>query len=118
MRWQHPERGLVSALDIIPIAEEGGMIVEMGAWVLRESCMQLARWREAGIPNARLAVNVSALQIHKNHFIDRIKEVFDASRIDPSTCEMEITGSTLQHRCLSLGAGWARKDLADGHVPP
>ena len=124
LRWQHPERGLVSAQEIIPIAEEGGMIVEIGTWVLRESCTQLARWREAGIPNARLAVNVSALQIHKNNFIDMVKGVFAASKIDPGTCEIEITESTLQHEvnCIgvleqlkSLGVGITIDDFGTGY---
>lgn len=104
VRWQHPQRGLLPASEIIPIAEDCGMIVEIGSWVLQESCAQLKRWREAGIPDARLAVNVSALQIHKKNFIDTVKEVFAASQIDPDTCEIEITESTLQHEenCISV----------------
>ena len=104
IRWQHPQRGLLPGSEIIPIAEDCGMIVEIGAWVLRESCAQLKRWREAGIPNARLAVNVSALQIHKKNFIEIVKEVFAACQIDPDTCEIEITESTLQHEenCIAV----------------
>ncbi|NPU91256.1 MAG: EAL domain-containing protein [Gammaproteobacteria bacterium] len=103
LRWQHPTRGLLAASEIIPIAEDCGMIVDIGTWVLRESCAQLARWREAGIPKARLAVNVSALQIHKSNFIEIVKEVYDACQIDPGTCEIEITESTLQHEENCIG---------------
>jgi diguanylate cyclase (GGDEF)-like protein/PAS domain S-box-containing protein len=104
LRWQHPERGLLPATEIIPVAEDCGMIVEIGTWVLRESCAQLARWRNAGITNARLAVNVSALQIHKRNFIDIVRDIFEASQIDADTCEIEITESTLQHErnCITM----------------
>ena len=103
LRWQHPVRGLLPAAEIIPIAEDCGMIIDIGTWVLQESCAQLARWRDAGICKARLAVNVSALQIHKSNFIDIVKSVYASSNIDPDTCEIEITESTLQHESNCIG---------------
>ncbi|HVK98694.1 MAG TPA: EAL domain-containing protein [Dongiaceae bacterium] len=103
LRWQHPERGLLSAAEIIPVAEDCGMIIEIGTWVLRESCLQLARWRTDGFANAKLAVNVSALQIHKSNFVEIVKAIFEDSQIDPSVCEIEITESTLQHEKNCIG---------------
>ena len=86
------------------MAEDCGLIIDFGTWVLQESCAQLARWRGRGQSSIRLAVNVSALQIHKNNFIDIVKQSFADSRIDPGCCEIEITKSTLQHEsnCISV----------------
>ena len=124
LRWQHPQRGLLAASEIIPVAEDCGMIVDIGTWVLRESCAQLARWRDAGIVNARVAVNVSALQIHKRNFVEIIEEIFSASGIDAGSCEIEITESTLQHEtnCITMlqqlkamGVGITIDDFGTGH---
>ena len=104
LRWHHPERGLLSAGEIIPIAEECGMIVDIGTWVLLESCAQLARWNEMGLKGVRLAVNVSALQIHKSDFVDIMDKALRINQIAPGLCEIEITESTLQYEsnCVNV----------------
>lgn len=124
LRWLHPERGLLPASEVIPIAEDCGMIVEIGKWVLMESCKQLARWHEMGIDDVKLAVNVSALQIHKSNFVDTIKTAFTKNSLTFDSCEIEITESTLQHeeKCISvleelksLGIGVAIDDFGTGY---
>jgi EAL domain-containing protein (putative c-di-GMP-specific phosphodiesterase class I) len=62
LRWNHPERGLIQPLKFVPIAEESGLIVSIGQWVLLEACRQARAWMDAGLPPVRIAVNVSALQ--------------------------------------------------------
>lgn len=104
IRWQHPQRGLLPASEIIPIAEDCGMIIDIGRWVLNEACKQLACWREMGLVGVRLAVNVSALQIHKSNFVEVVKNAFIRNSVSYDACEIEITESTLQHekKCIEV----------------
>jgi diguanylate cyclase (GGDEF)-like protein len=96
LRWNHPVRGLLLPDSFIPVAEENGGIIAIGEWVLRQSCRQLEQWRRKGLTIDRLAVNVSSKQFGSHsRFVDMVKQVFDASDIDPSTLELELTESVI-----------------------
>jgi len=93
VRWQHPERGLLYPGDFIPFAEEGGLIPEIGAWVMREACMQHQRWRRAGVPIPRVAVNVSNGQLRRANFVRTVNYLIGAAEMPPGSLEIEVTES-------------------------
>lgn len=97
LRWHHPERGLVSPAEFIPIAEESGLIIELGSWVLREACRHLAQWEEKGLTRQlrHLSVNVSSLQFHHHGFVELVKQVLVETSIDPCHLMLEMTESAL-----------------------
>ncbi|MBI1889511.1 MAG: EAL domain-containing protein [Burkholderiales bacterium] len=92
VRWQHPEMGVVSPGVFIPIAEESGLIIPIGDWILRTACAQGAAWQAAGIP-IPIAVNLSARQFLQPDIAQRVKYAIDSSGIDPRYLELEITES-------------------------
>jgi diguanylate cyclase (GGDEF)-like protein len=94
IRWRRPGRGVVQPEEFIPLLEETGMIVEVGAWVLKEACAQGAKWREAGYP-LNIAVNVSGLQLDTDDLLDHVDEALSSSGLDPSMLTIEITETTL-----------------------
>ena len=91
LRWQHPERGAVSPEVFIAIAEESGVILQIGEWVLREACREAASWKNP----LSVAVNVSAVQIHAPHFVRLVHEVLFQTGLTPSRLEIEITETAL-----------------------
>ncbi len=93
LRWHHPELGLIGPERIIPIAEECGLIVPLGEWVLARAVAQLAEWRRDGRGTLRLAVNLSARQCHGTTLLAQLDALLAASAIDPSRLELEITES-------------------------
>ena len=96
VRWEHPERGNVLPTDFIPVAEESGLIVPLGARVLREACLQVARWRrESGHAGLRLTVNVSARQMASPEFVETVQEVLQESGLSPDSLGLEITEGLL-----------------------
>jgi EAL domain-containing protein (putative c-di-GMP-specific phosphodiesterase class I) len=95
LRWEHPEWGLVSPERFISIAEECGLIVPIGRWVLREASAQAVRWRQAGLPAVSIAVNVSALEFRHREFFDHALGVFTATGVDPRCLQLELTESVL-----------------------
>jgi EAL domain-containing protein (putative c-di-GMP-specific phosphodiesterase class I) len=99
VRWAHPERGLVLPEEFIPVAEESGLIVALGKWVLREACTQLAAWREAGTvgEDFRVAVNVSGRQLSHPELPETVVGVLSAAGLEPSALCLEITESALVH---------------------
>jgi diguanylate cyclase (GGDEF)-like protein/PAS domain S-box-containing protein len=97
VRWNHPERGLVSPVDFISLAEETGLIVPIGAWVIEEACRQSAKWRRLGFPEMRMAVNVSARQFRHKGFVDSVAAVLRANSLEPSSLEIELTESVTMH---------------------
>ncbi|MEO8128083.1 MAG: EAL domain-containing protein, partial [Bryobacteraceae bacterium] len=92
IRWNHPEHGLLSPGDFIPLAEECGLIVPIGAWVVRQACRQLAAWR-AELPGIHIAVNVSASQLHYADLVGTIRDALTESGIDAACLEIELTES-------------------------
>ena len=95
VRLRHPEQGLISPQRFIGIAEERGLIVPLGNWVLNEICAQSAAWQRAGLPQARIDINISALQITRPDFAINVLEVLAAHNIDPHLIGMEITETAM-----------------------
>ncbi len=95
IRWNHPERGLVPPLQFIPIAEDCGLIIPIGARVLREACGQAKAWADAGLPPMTMAVNVSAVQFRSEGFLESIFAIMSEVGLDPKFLEVEITESVL-----------------------
>jgi diguanylate cyclase (GGDEF)-like protein len=95
VRWLHPERGLISPVQFIPMAEESGLIVPLGEWVLRRSLMQLNAWRREGLPPMRISVNISALQFHGAGFPGFLRAQLAEHGVDPTLVELELTESVL-----------------------
>lgn len=93
VRWQHPERGLVSPAHFIPLAEETGLIVPIGEWVLREACKQQKLWLNAGKQVAKMAVNLSARQFRQKNFPGKVEAILREARLDAQYLELEITES-------------------------
>jgi diguanylate cyclase (GGDEF)-like protein len=94
IRWRRPGRGIVQPEDFIPLLEETKMIVEVGAWVLKEACREAANWQQDGRP-LNLSVNVSALQLDTDELIDHVNEALSESGLAPETLMIEITETTL-----------------------
>jgi diguanylate cyclase (GGDEF)-like protein len=121
VRWHHPTRGMVSPVDFIPIAEETGLIVELGNWVLRAACTHAALWPE----HIRVAVNVSSVQFRRPGLADVVFQALTASGLDPQRLELEITESiflegsdaTLKvlHSLRALGVRIALDDFGTGY---
>jgi len=94
-RWQHPAYGLVSPLQFIPIAEESGLILDIGAWITHEVCRQAQAWRQAGIVDVPVSVNVSALQFQQADFVSNIESALTATGLPATQLELEVTESVL-----------------------
>jgi EAL domain-containing protein (putative c-di-GMP-specific phosphodiesterase class I) len=99
IRWQHPLKGLVPPLEFIPLAEETGLILPMGKWILREACRQNKAWQELGYKPMRIAVNLSIVQFEHNSLIKTVKSVLNETGLDPQWLELEITES-LTMKCF------------------
>ncbi|MEN8669156.1 MAG: EAL domain-containing protein, partial [Ketobacter sp.] len=91
VRWHHPERGMVSPVEFIPLAERTGAIVAIGEWVLKQSCYALRRWLEAGFHNLTISVNVSAIQLHQSDLVGTVKRLVNETGIPPQHLMLEIT---------------------------
>jgi EAL domain-containing protein (putative c-di-GMP-specific phosphodiesterase class I) len=95
IRWLHPTRGLVAPAVFVPIAEDSGLIVPIGAWVLREACAQARAWINEGFSEITMAVNVSAIEFRDPKFLKRLFAIVEETRIDPKSLELELTESVL-----------------------
>jgi diguanylate cyclase (GGDEF)-like protein len=95
VRWKHTERGLISPVMFIPLAEETGVIQEIGNWVLEESCNQLRRFHDQGYKGLRMAVNVSPVQLRDPNCVNCFEEILKRTGISPSDLELEITEAVL-----------------------
>jgi diguanylate cyclase (GGDEF)-like protein/PAS domain S-box-containing protein len=101
VRWQHPERGLLLPGQFLTIAEDTGMIVAIGQWVLREACRQTREWLDAGLLAVPVAVNISSLEFGNEQFSDGIQVALKNSRLDPKYLELELTESVLMRHAES-----------------
>jgi diguanylate cyclase (GGDEF)-like protein/PAS domain S-box-containing protein len=95
IRWGHSDLGLVSPLDFIPLAEESGLIVPIGEWVLQTACAELKAWQDAGNGTLRMAVNLSGRQFRQHDLVETVQRAIGAAGIDPQSLELEITESVL-----------------------
>jgi len=95
LRWLHPERGMISPAQFIPIAEECGLILSVGRWVLLEACRQAQAWRNEGLGNVPIAVNVSACEFGARDFLSAVRAALIATGMEPQNLELELTESVL-----------------------
>ncbi|WP_416148652.1 EAL domain-containing protein [Salipaludibacillus sp. HK11] len=124
IRWNDPDKGLISPDDFIPIAEENGFINELGKWVLLEACHQNVQWKRAGLGDIPVSVNISAIQFQHPHFIDDVKQVMSETGIEPFNLEFEITETLLNdtkhiesklHELKELGISISIDDFGTGY---
>ena len=125
LRWKHPQRGFVAPDEFIPLAEQSGLIVEIGDWVLREACAQVRRWRDAGAPGWQVAVNVSGVQFRDGSLVSRVSRAIDAAGVDSRMIELEFTeGALIEYSTAvskavkslkSLGVATALDDFGTGY---
>ncbi|MCC5883627.1 MAG: EAL domain-containing protein [Halomonas sp.] len=126
VRWQHPRRGLVSPAQFIPLAEESGLIVPLGDWVLEQACRQLVAWQQqVNTAHMSLAVNVSARQFQQADFIERVEQTLAATGANPSLLKLELTESSViddietaierMQRLRALGIKFALDDFGTGY---
>ena len=125
IRWQHPDHGLVSPLQFVPIAEECGLILPIGQWVLRETCRQARAWQDAGLPAIPVAVNVSSVEFRTEEFVNNVGAVLKDTRLEPRYVEFELTESVLMQHVEStactlkalkdMGATLAVDDFGTGY---
>lgn len=121
MRWRHPEKGMVSPADFIPLAEDTGMIGALGQWALQQACEHALNWPD----NVRLSVNLSPVQFRDEGLVEGVKDVLEATALDPKRLELEITESVLLqnnaanfnalHRLRELGLTIALDDFGTGY---
>lgn len=95
IRWQHPERGLILPAEFIPIAEECGLIVQIGRWVLSEACKQARAWQDAGLPFKRVSVNVSAVEFRDKRFVEGVRAILAQTGLKPRYLDLELTEGVL-----------------------
>lgn len=125
LRWKHPERGLIQPLQFVPIAEESGLIVPIGQWVLLEACRQARAWLDAGLPPVRVAVNVSALEFMAKDFVSGVRAALISTGVAPQTLELELTETVLMldaeaavrslHALKAIGVQLAVDDFGTGY---
>ncbi|MBM7542099.1 EAL domain-containing protein [Amphibacillus cookii] len=125
IRWEHPLKGAISPATFIPLAEESGIITQIGAWVIREACHQHVRWVEAGHDPIRIAVNVSAIELQRFDFAEQIKQIIVETRMDPTYLEIEITENSVMqntedciktmHTLKEMGISLSIDDFGTGY---
>src|SRR5216684_1513077 len=101
VRWQHPERGLLLPGQFLTIAEDSGLIVAIGQWVLREACRQTREWLDAGLPAVPVAVNISSLEFRSGQFLEGVQVALKNTCLDPSFLELELTETVLMQHAES-----------------
>lgn len=119
LRWTHPELGTISPAVFIPLAEQTGVIVELGEWVLEEACKQVKSWQLAGNPDLTLAVNISIRQFKSPDLAESVSRVLRSVDFDPALLELEVTesrssakASSKQRKSPSFSSTVARSDKA------
>ena len=125
VRWQHPQRGLVSPAEFIPIAERTGLIAEIDAWVMQQACRQMCQWQQNGAVLAFVAVNVSSRLFARRELYQQVAQVLQDTGLDPAYLELEVTESAVMddpevaleqmHRLRELGVRLAIDDFGTGY---
>ena len=112
LRWDHPERGPISPVEFIPVAEATGAIVPIGEWVLRQACAQNKAWRDAGLPPFSVAVNLSAVQFRQDNLVATVDAAVRDAGLDPSDLHLEITESVfMQERGREMLLDFRRRGI-------
>jgi diguanylate cyclase (GGDEF)-like protein/PAS domain S-box-containing protein len=104
LRWTHPIRGPVSPAQFIPVAEDCGLILPIGKWVLREACQQARAWVDAGLPMVTMAVNISAMEFRNENFLEGVFAILMDTGLDPRSLELELTESVLMKHSESAAS--------------
>jgi diguanylate cyclase (GGDEF)-like protein/PAS domain S-box-containing protein len=125
IRWRHPQRGLVPPAQFIPVAEECGLIVPIGLWVIGEACRQTRAWQDAGLVPIRIAINISAVELRDKDFVANVRSILTATGLEPRYVEFELTETFLLQDSNStsvvlqaikdLGVGLALDDFGTGY---
>lgn len=125
IRWLHPVKGLILPGQFIPLAEESGIILSIGEWVLREACRQMKEWQCEGLPALTVAVNLSALQCQQENIVEIVAQALKDADLDPGWLQLELTESmvmqnleaaaSLLHRFKALGVSLAMDDFGTGY---
>jgi diguanylate cyclase (GGDEF)-like protein/PAS domain S-box-containing protein len=125
VRWRHPVKGLVPPGAFIPLAEETGLIVPLGDWVLREACRQSTEWRKSGFPVVAVATNLSARQFRQTDLVEKVQGIIRDTGMDPEMLTLELTESMIMHdpagaaetmrRLKALGVGLSLDDFGTGY---
>ncbi|MCO8310646.1 phosphodiesterase DibA [Pseudomonas mandelii] len=125
VRWEHPQRGLVSPAEFIPIAERTGLIAEIDAWIMRQACQQMCQWQAAGVVLSFVAVNVSSRLFARRELYQQVAQVLHDTGLDPAYLELEVTESAVMedpevaleqmHRLRELGVRLAIDDFGTGY---
>lgn len=125
VRWQHPQRGLVSPAEFIPIAERTGLIAEIDAWVMQQACRQMCQWQQAGVVLSFVAVNVSSRLFARRELYQQVAQVLNDTGLEPAFLELEVTESAVMedpevaleqmHRLRELGIRLAIDDFGTGY---
>ncbi|MFD1738193.1 putative bifunctional diguanylate cyclase/phosphodiesterase [Bacillus salitolerans] len=102
IRWNHPTKGIISPHSFISLAEETGIIIPIGEWVLKEACLQNKKWQQEGFPPFVMAVNISARQFYDIHFVQKVKTILTETKLEPSLLELEITESMLMDTTYTI----------------
>jgi EAL domain-containing protein (putative c-di-GMP-specific phosphodiesterase class I) len=125
VRWRHPSQGIITPAQFVPIAEESGLIVPIGRWILREACRQARAWQDAGLPAVRVAVNISPVELRQKDFVTGVRTILAESGLAPCYLELELTETFLMpdststaavlHSLKKLGIQIALDDFGTGY---
>lgn len=123
IRWQHPKHGFISPMNFIPVAEETGLIIPIGEWVLRQACTQTRIWHEMGFSELKIAVNLAEKQMHAADILEVIKRILAEVKFDPHKLELEMTETgildetaiPLMKEFNNMGIGIAVDDFGTGY---
>lgn len=108
LRWKHPQQGAIPPERFIPVAEDSGMILGIGTWVLYEACHQARLWSERGFPSCSVAVNFSAVQLRQQNVVEVVEHALVASGLAPENLELELTESMVMHDMTQVAAKLSR----------
>lgn len=125
VRWHHPSQGLIEPARFLPMAEELGIIVDIGSWVLEAACAQIARWHTLGLRVPHMAINLVSQQIERDGFVERVEEALARHAVSPECIEFEVTETMIMHqaeratatleRLRALGSGISVDDFGTGY---
>jgi diguanylate cyclase (GGDEF)-like protein/PAS domain S-box-containing protein len=125
LRWTHPDRGLIPPMAFIPVAEDCGLILPIGRWVLQQACRQAREWARAGLPKMTMAVNVSAVEVRSPTFLDGLHGILEETGMEPQALQLDLSESTLMANFPSMevtlsklrarGLALAIDDFGTGH---